>query len=161
LLSQLQSVLLLQRGIADLLCDAAALPGRFLPELGRSALRSGHFSFETSRLPVDSHLRPVTMRPSQGGRHVKYAIDFRYLPKGADKPIDNTNPVDVQVDETQFALIPAVGDHVDMPGDGPAMRNVPLKGRVRSRMFRYVLGVCYVTVVVEDSDEGWAKLGKV
>jgi hypothetical protein len=92
--------------------------------------------------------------------NVKYAIDFRYLPKGADKPVDNTNPVDVQVDESQFALIPAVGDYVDMPGDGPTLRNVPLKGRVRSRMFRYVLGFCYVTVVVEDTDESWAKAGK-
>jgi hypothetical protein len=92
--------------------------------------------------------------------NVKYAIDFRYLPKGADRPIDNTNPVDVQVDETQFALIPAVGDLVDMPGDGPSMRNVPLKGRVRSRMFRYVLGFCYITIVVEDTDESWSKAGK-
>jgi hypothetical protein len=68
--------------------------------------------------------------------------------------------VDVQVDESQFALLPAVGDYVDMPGDGPRLRNGPLKGRVRSRMFRYVLGFCYVTVVVEDTDESWAKAGK-
>jgi len=53
LISQLRSGLLLQRGIADLLCDAAALPGRFLPELGRSAPRSGHFSSAVARCPVD------------------------------------------------------------------------------------------------------------
>lgn len=91
---------------------------------------------------------------------MKYGIDFRYLPKGASKPVDNTNPVDIQVDQSQFALIPAVGDLVDIPGDGPALRNVPIKGRVRSRMFRYVLGFCYVTIVVEDTDEDWAKAGK-
>ncbi len=91
---------------------------------------------------------------------MKYGIDYRYLPKGAATPVDNTNPVDVQVDETQFALIPTVGDFVDIPGDGPTMRNVPLKGCVRSRLFRYVLGYCYVTIVVEDTDESWAKIGK-
>jgi hypothetical protein len=32
-------VILLQRGIAILDCEAAALPGRFLPELGRSSER--------------------------------------------------------------------------------------------------------------------------
>jgi hypothetical protein len=31
--------ILLQRGIAILDCEAAALPGRFLPELGRSSER--------------------------------------------------------------------------------------------------------------------------
>ncbi|HTO41369.1 MAG TPA: hypothetical protein VL026_10370 [Rhizomicrobium sp.] len=91
---------------------------------------------------------------------MKYGIDFRYLAKGAEAPVDNTTPVDVQVDETQFALIPAVGDFVDMPGDSQGMRNVPVKGRVRSRLFRYVLGYCYVTIIVEDTDESWAKLGK-
>ncbi|HSS15321.1 MAG TPA: hypothetical protein VLL04_15590 [Rhizomicrobium sp.] len=33
------SVILLQRGIAISDCEAAALPGRFLPELGRSSER--------------------------------------------------------------------------------------------------------------------------
>lgn len=92
---------------------------------------------------------------------MKYGIDFRYLAKGAETPSDNTTPVDVEVDETQFALIPAVGDFVDMPGDRQSMLTVPVKGRVRSRLFRYVLGYCYVTIIVEDTDESWAKLGKM
>jgi hypothetical protein len=33
------SIILLQRGIAIFDCEAAALPGRFLPELGRSSER--------------------------------------------------------------------------------------------------------------------------
>lgn len=90
---------------------------------------------------------------------MKYGIDFRYLSKGAAVPSDNSYPVDVEVDETQFALIPAVGDHVCIPGDNPGMRNIPLSGRVRSRLFHYRLGYCYVTVVVEDSEEDWKRLG--
>jgi hypothetical protein len=91
--------------------------------------------------------------------HMKYGIDYRYLIKGEDIPRDNSYPVDVEVDEKQFALIPAIGDHVCIPGDNPGMRNIPLAGRVRSRLFTYRLGYCYVTIVVEDSDESWQKIG--
>lgn len=90
---------------------------------------------------------------------MKYGIDFRYLAKDAASPSDNSYVVDVELDENQFALIPDVGDHVCVPGDNPGMRNVPLSGKVRSRLFSYRLGYCYVTIVVEDSDEDWKKLG--
>jgi len=39
LVAKLLFGVLLQRGIATLDCEAAALPGRFLPELGRSSER--------------------------------------------------------------------------------------------------------------------------
>jgi hypothetical protein len=92
-------------------------------------------------------------------RNVKYGIDFRYLPKGAKLPVDSAVPVDFKVDDSHFALVPAVGDFVDIPGDRANPDHKPVRGRVRSRLFRYVLGYCYVTVVVEDADEDWAKLG--
>ena len=63
--------------------------------------------------------------------------------------------VDVEVDETQFALIPNVGDYVDFPGEDD-IRHVPLKGKVKSRCFNYKLGYCYVTVVIEESDDDWS-----
>jgi hypothetical protein len=88
---------------------------------------------------------------------MKYGIDYRVLKKGAEKPVDNTTmarPVDVEIDETQFALIPAVGDCVELEGETD-MRNIPVRGRVRSRLFRYVLGYCYVVIVVEETDEDW------
>lgn len=93
------------------------------------------------------------------GHHVKYGIDFRYLKKGESVPSDNSYPVDVEVDEKQFALVPAVGDHVCIPGDNPGMRNVPISGCVRSRLFNYRLGYCYITIVVEDTDQDWKKIG--
>ena len=89
---------------------------------------------------------------------MKYGIDYRYLAKGATAPTDNTRQVDVEVDENQFALIPNVGDYVDIPAEDEDIRNVPLRGRVRTRLFRYVLGYCYVTIVVEDFDEAWSKI---
>jgi len=91
---------------------------------------------------------------------MKYGIDYRLLKKGSERPIDNTTmarPVDVEVDETQFALIPVVGDYVAIEGDVD-IRNIPVRGKVKSRLFNYVLGYCYVTIVVEETDEDWSRI---
>lgn len=91
---------------------------------------------------------------------MKYGIDYRILKKGADKAVDNTTmarPVDVEVDDTQFTLIPNVGDYVDLQGEHD-FRVVPVKGKVRSRMFKYEMGYCYVTIVVEENDDDWSKI---
>jgi len=91
---------------------------------------------------------------------MKYGIDYRYLPKGADRTVDNTSyakPVDVEVDETQFALIPVVGDFVEIQGEAD-FRNIAVLGKVRSRFFSYVLGYCYVTIVVEETDADWDRI---
>jgi len=91
---------------------------------------------------------------------MKYGIDYRLLQKGASKSVDNTTmaqPVDVEVDETQFTLIPAVGDYVELPGETD-FRHVPIKGKVKSRHFHYKLGYCYVTILVEESDEDFSGL---
>jgi hypothetical protein len=90
---------------------------------------------------------------------MKYGIDYRLLQTGAKSLVDNTTmarPVDVEVDEEQFALIPNVGDFVDFPGEDD-IRHVALKGRVKSRCFNYKLGYCYVTIVIEEAtDANWA-----
>lgn len=89
---------------------------------------------------------------------MKYGIDYRYLAKGSNTLQDNTRQVDVEVDEDQFALIPTVGDYVDMPKEDEDIRSVALRGRVRSRLFHYLLGYCYITIVVEDFDEPWSNI---
>ena len=91
---------------------------------------------------------------------MKYGIDYRWLAKGADHSVDNTTmqkAVDVEVDETQFTLIPMVGDYVDLPGEND-FRHVPIKGKVRSRLFHYKLGYCYVIITVEETDDDWSKI---
>lgn len=91
---------------------------------------------------------------------MKYGIDYRYLAKGALRPVDNTSmthPVDVEVDETQFALIPNVGDYVDLPGEKD-FRHVPVRGRVKSRAFQYKLGYCYVLILIEEVDVDWSTI---
>jgi hypothetical protein len=96
-----------------------------------------------------------------GSSSMKYGIDYRILKKGAEQPVDNTtmaHPVDVEVDDNQFALVPAVGDYVEMDTIVEDMRNIPFRGRVKSRLFNYVLSYCYVTIVVEETDEDWSKI---
>ncbi len=82
---------------------------------------------------------------------MKYGIDYRYLAKGSKTLSDNTRHVDVEVDQTQFT-------YVDIPSETDDIREVPLRGRVRTKLFRYVLGYCYVTIVVEDFDEPWTNI---
>ena len=89
---------------------------------------------------------------------MKYGIDYRYLDKKTNTLKDNTRQVDVEVDEKQFTVIPNVGDFVDIPSEDDDIRNVPLRGKVKSRLFHYVLGYCYVTIVVEDFDEPWSTI---
>ena len=92
---------------------------------------------------------------------MKYGIDYRYIAKGSDKSVDNTSmtrPVDIEVDETQFALVPNVGDYVDMPGETD-FRHIPIKGKVKSRLFHYKLSYCYITVLVEQVDDAeWSRI---
>ena len=91
---------------------------------------------------------------------MKYGIDYRYLKKGATKAVDNTSmarPVDVEIDEAQFALIPNVGDYVDLPGEND-FRNIPCRGKGLRRLFQYKLGYCYVQILVQEIDEDWSSL---
>ncbi|HET7335618.1 MAG TPA: hypothetical protein VFI93_10910 [Rhizomicrobium sp.] len=93
---------------------------------------------------------------------MKYGIDYRILQKGATTPVDNTTmhrPVDVEVDDGHFALIPNVGDYVDMVGEND-FRHINVKGRVKTRVFDYKLNYCYVYILVEETDEDWSKFGR-
>jgi hypothetical protein len=60
----LGSGILLQRGIAIFDCEAAALPGRFLPELGRSSERPFFFApilWPVAALLVAHGLKPTSL----------------------------------------------------------------------------------------------------
>ncbi len=90
---------------------------------------------------------------------MKYGIDYRLLPKGATKLVDNTTmhrAVDVEVDE----------DGVRADPQCRRLRRLPRRGRhppraaqgqgSKSRCFNYKLGYCYVTIVIEESDDDWS-----
>ena len=88
---------------------------------------------------------------------MKYEIDFQFLPKGGTQTEEIGGIADlVMGEEGGFGLIPAVGDYVDIPRSRMGERE-NYRGRVCRRMFRYVLGYCYVTIVVEEApDAEWS-----
>lgn len=83
---------------------------------------------------------------------MKYAIDYLFLPKGAKELVDIGRVEDIEIDETGFGLLPAVGDYVDIPGDRAGDRK-SFRGKVSRRAFRYVLGYCHVQVVLAEIDD--------
>ena len=83
---------------------------------------------------------------------MKYAIDYQFLPKGAKELTDIGRVEDIEIDETGFGLLPAVGDFVDIPGDRGGNR-ASYRGKVCRRNFRYVLGYCHVQVILAETDD--------
>jgi hypothetical protein len=88
---------------------------------------------------------------------VKYEIDFQFLPKGATQTEDIGGIADlVMGEEAGFGLIPAIGDYVDIPRSRMGERE-NYRGKVVRRMFRYVLGYCYVRIIIEECDaQSWS-----
>ena len=91
---------------------------------------------------------------------MKYEIDFQYLPKGATQTEEIGGIADLVLgEEAGFGLIPAVGDYVDIPRSRMGERE-NYRGCVCRRMFRYVLGYCYVRIIIEECDEAAWKANK-
>ena len=85
---------------------------------------------------------------------MKYEIDFQFLPKGGSQVEEIGGIADlVMGEEAGFGLIPAVGDFVDIPRSRMGERE-NYRGCVCRRMFRYVLGYCYVRIIIEECDPG-------
>lgn len=92
---------------------------------------------------------------------MKYYVEAQYLPKGAERPIDQGATLDIEVGPDGFALLPAVGDYVDVGiGLGRSEGRPTFSGRVVSRLFRYLGGTCGVNIVVAETDDDWGRLIK-
>lgn len=93
---------------------------------------------------------------------MKYSVDFQYMPRGHDRPLDDGEVIGISVDQTEFALIPAVGDYVQLEPMISGMDHARISGRVRSRLFRYFgKEHCGINVVVEEvGDDIWGELIK-
>lgn len=97
---------------------------------------------------------------------MKYAIDYQYLPKHAERPIDDGDVVSISFDsQSQTSVIlPNVGDYVEI-SNGAGDR-ASFDGKVKSRLFRYIrmghggdVG-CLINIVVQETDDDWGKLIK-
>jgi hypothetical protein len=89
---------------------------------------------------------------------VKYEIDYVFLAKGETKLEEIGGTADLVLgDENGFGLIPATGDFVEIPRSRMGEREI-YRGRVCRRLFRHVLGYCYVRIVIEEVDDAtWSK----
>ncbi len=93
---------------------------------------------------------------------MKYGIDYQYLPKGAARPRDDGEVALIEIDDTGYALIPNVGDFVQV--DASTINGNSFHGRVKSRLFRHIQtppgDTCAVNIVVEETDDDWSMLIK-
>ena len=93
---------------------------------------------------------------------MKYGIDYQYLPKGAVRPLDDGEVVPIEIDDTGYALVPNVGDFVQV--DASTIDGNSFDGRVKSRLFSYTRtpsqDYCAVNIVVEETDDDWGLLIK-
>jgi hypothetical protein len=92
---------------------------------------------------------------------MKYSVELQYLPKGASRPLDQGSTIDVQTDDQGFAILPAVGDYINVGfGSGDLEGRAEFEGRVATRLFNYMGDFCGVNIVVEETDMPWGKLIK-
>jgi hypothetical protein len=149
---------LLQRGIAVLDRHAVALPGRFLPELGRSFGSGLFFGLSRARshaLRLTRAAQAINDAPVSLPKDcpVKYEIDYTFIANGSTKAEEIGTSADLVLgDEAGFGLIPNVGDYVDIPRSRMGERE-NYRGKVCHRLFRHVLGYCYVRIVVAEVDD--------
>jgi hypothetical protein len=88
---------------------------------------------------------------------MKYHVSFQRLPKGAERPIDHPSASDFETDDKGHAMIPNVGDYVEIIAMGKP-ETPAFDGRVRSRLFRYFNAeICGVHIVVEVNDDDGGK----
>ncbi len=94
----------------------------------------------------------------KGNGTVKYGIDYKFLPKGSKELVEIGTEEDITIDDNGFGLLPNVGDYVAIPGN--RVRE-GFRGKVHHRYFRYVFGICYVSIVLAEVDDAeWAAIGR-
>lgn len=94
---------------------------------------------------------------------VNYGVDFQYFPKGAKRPLDDGNVVNLGSDQNQLLLLPNVGDYVHIAGD--SSKRTHFSGKVKSKLFSYFRTSesevhCAINIVVEETDDDWGLLLK-
>lgn len=84
---------------------------------------------------------------------MKYEIDYTFIATGSSKSEEIGTSADLVLgDEAGFGLIPNVGDFIDIPRSRMGERE-NYRGKVARRLFRHVLGYCYIRIVVEEVDD--------
>ena len=88
----------------------------------------------------------------------RFSANFQMMPKGASRPLDDGQAVDLATDDQGFLLLPSVGDFVHV--DQSLKDGAVFSGRVRSRLFSYLGDIGLVNIVLEETDDDWGELIK-
>ena len=97
---------------------------------------------------------------------MKPYMDYQQLNKGASRPTDNGEIVNIEAsDKSGAVVLPNVGDYVYTDNSADKGKRATVRGIVRSRLFRYIRindtdVNCAVNIVVEDADVDWGALVK-
>ena len=97
---------------------------------------------------------------------MRYSIDYQYMPKGAERPLDEGEVVGIEISpRSGSVLIPEVGDYISIDNSLDDGGRASFSGRVHSRLYSYTRisqdeVVCSVNIVVAEDDEGWHRLIK-
>ncbi|MCX5578969.1 hypothetical protein [Kaistia terrae] len=92
---------------------------------------------------------------------MKIYVQFQEFSAKTGRPIDHPSVSDFETTDAGFALIPNVGDFVELVRMG-SKDPAAYSGRVKSRLFRYFeQDSCGITIVVENADDAdWGALIK-
>jgi hypothetical protein len=97
---------------------------------------------------------------------MEYRIDYQYMPKGYDRPIDDGEVVGLHAtDESGVVILPNVGDYVNISNTADGGQRVSFKGKVRTRYFSYQRitdekVMCIINIVLQETDDDWRALIK-
>ncbi|WP_373085284.1 hypothetical protein [Sneathiella sp.] len=89
---------------------------------------------------------------------MKYTVNFQYRPADSDRPLDESQSIELSNKNDSLLLLPNIGDHVLMPSDDN------INGVVENRLFMYFESdkedLCIINIVVTDSEVDQGKLLK-
>ena len=96
---------------------------------------------------------------------MKYSVDYQYLPQGSTRPQDEGEVVGIEAtDKSGFFVMPNVGDYVLIDNSSDGGERVNFKGKVKSRLFRYIRCEeevnCLINIVVEETNDDFGELVK-
>jgi hypothetical protein len=91
---------------------------------------------------------------------MKYFLNYQTLAKGAVRPEDRGQAIEIDIQADGHAIIPNVGDYVSIDNSNRTDM-ASISGKVKSRLFTYLLDACPINIVLEETvDAEWAALIK-
>lgn len=96
---------------------------------------------------------------------MKYSVDYQFMTKSDVCPWNVGEIVGIVADDKMsFALLPNVGDFINIDNSADPKGRASFSGKVKSKLFNYICIddeeiLCEINIVVEENDNiNWAEL---